>query len=74
MSFAIGEPLLAFADSIFGTRAGQFDLGKVMIVGGFYIIAGLILVASAGRPWGSHPPVTTTDLVLTGIATVNCPF
>jgi len=32
--------------------------------------AGLILVASAGRPWGSHPPVTTTDLVLTGIAAI----
>jgi predicted MFS family arabinose efflux permease len=44
IGFAIGEPLLAFADSIFGTRAGQFDIGKVMIVGAFYIIAGLILI------------------------------
>jgi len=44
LGFAIGEPLLAFADSIFGTRAGQFDIGKVMIVGAFYIIAGLILI------------------------------
>ncbi|MDB9391918.1 MFS transporter [Microcystis aeruginosa] len=44
IGFAIGEPLLAFADSIFGTRAGQFDIGKVMIVGTFYIIAGLILI------------------------------
>jgi proline iminopeptidase len=29
---------------------------------------GLILIASAARPWGSHPPITTTDLILTGIA------
>ena len=31
---------------------------------------GLILVASAARPWGSHPPITTTDLVLTGMAAI----
>ena len=31
---------------------------------------GLILVASAARPWGSHPPVRTTDLVLTGMAAI----
>jgi pimeloyl-ACP methyl ester carboxylesterase len=31
---------------------------------------GLILVASAGRPWGSHPPISTTGLILTGIAAI----
>lgn len=31
---------------------------------------GLILVASAARPWGSHPPITTTDLILTGMAAI----
>jgi pimeloyl-ACP methyl ester carboxylesterase len=30
--------------------------------------SGLILVASAARPWGSHPRITTRDLILTGIA------
>lgn len=30
--------------------------------------SGLILIASAARPWGSHPRITSTDLLLTGIA------
>jgi MFS family permease len=44
VGFAIGEPLLAFADSLVGTRAGEWDLGKVIVVGGFYLIAGMILL------------------------------
>jgi MFS family permease len=44
VGFAIGEPLLAFADSILGTSAQSWDLGKVLVVGGAYVIAGLILV------------------------------
>jgi pimeloyl-ACP methyl ester carboxylesterase len=30
--------------------------------------SGLILIASAARPWGSHPRITSRDLLLTGIA------
>jgi pimeloyl-ACP methyl ester carboxylesterase len=29
---------------------------------------GLILVATAARPWGSHPRITSADLLFTGIA------
>lgn len=31
-------------------------------------IAGLILVATAARPWGDHPPITWLDLVYTVLA------
>jgi proline iminopeptidase len=31
-------------------------------------IQGLILVATAARPWGSHPPITWQDQLLTGLA------
>jgi predicted MFS family arabinose efflux permease len=44
VGFAIGEPILALADSWFGTRAGYWDIGKVAVVGGFYLIAGIILI------------------------------
>lgn len=33
-------------------------------------ISGLILVATAARPWGNHPPVSWQDNLLTGIASV----
>ncbi len=31
-------------------------------------VSGLILVATAARPWGSHPPISWQDYALTGIA------
>lgn len=31
-------------------------------------VTGLILVATAARPWGSHPPITWQDLFYTGVA------
>ncbi|MBM0741629.1 alpha/beta hydrolase [Phormidium sp. CLA17] len=31
-------------------------------------VSGLILVASAARPWGDHPPITWQDNLYTGIA------
>jgi MFS family permease len=43
VGFAIGEPLLAFADRLLGNLAQSLDFGKVLVVGGSYIIAGLIL-------------------------------
>lgn len=43
VGFAIGEPLLAFADRLLGTSAEAWDLGKVLVVGGFYTISGVVL-------------------------------
>jgi proline iminopeptidase len=33
-------------------------------------VSGLILVATAARPWGNHPPVSLLDNVFTGIASI----
>jgi MFS family permease len=44
IGFAVGEPLLALADRVF-KGFGVADLGKDWLVGGGYVIAGLILLA-----------------------------
>lgn len=44
VGFAIGEPLLALADTFVGAKAGYWDVGKVAIVGGFYLIASIFLL------------------------------
>lgn len=44
VGFAIGEPLLALADSLFADQQGTWDLGKIIVVGGSYIISGFILL------------------------------
>ncbi len=44
VGFAIGEPLLALADSLLGEQQGTWALGKVIVVGGAYVISGLILL------------------------------
>lgn len=31
-------------------------------------VSGMILIATAARPWGDHPPISTQDNVYTGIA------
>jgi pimeloyl-ACP methyl ester carboxylesterase len=33
-------------------------------------VSGMILVASAARPWGNHPPVSWQDNLFTGIASI----
>jgi pimeloyl-ACP methyl ester carboxylesterase len=33
-------------------------------------VKGLILVATAARPWGSHPPISWQDNVYTGVASI----
>jgi MFS family permease len=43
VGFAVGEPLLALADHVF-SGLGITDLGKELVVGGGYTIAGLILM------------------------------
>ena len=44
VGFAVGEPLLAIADAVVSQMGGAFGLGKELVVGGSYIIAGLILL------------------------------
>ncbi|CAA9557134.1 Uncharacterized MFS-type transporter [uncultured Synechococcales cyanobacterium] len=43
VGFAVGEPLLALADTV-ATRLGGSDWGKELLVGGSYAIAGLLLL------------------------------
>ncbi|MEO0683945.1 MAG: MFS transporter [Cyanobacteria bacterium J06649_11] len=44
VGFAIGEPLLSAADALWLQFGGNGELGKEILVGGSYIIAGLILL------------------------------
>jgi MFS family permease len=57
VGFAVGEPLLAIADQIWLQFGGSGGLGKELLVGGSYAIAGLILslLATKEKP---HPPET----------------
>ncbi|MEA5507912.1 MFS transporter [Halotia wernerae UHCC 0503] len=57
VGFAIGEPLLAIADAIWLKLGGSGGLGKELLVGGSYAIAGLILflLATKEKP---HAPET----------------
>ena len=34
-------------------------------------VSGLVLVASAARPWGDHPPITWQDNLFTGLAAIG---
>ncbi|MBW4685046.1 MAG: MFS transporter [Komarekiella atlantica HA4396-MV6] len=57
VGFAVGEPLLAIADQIWLQLGGNGGLGKELLVGGSYAIAGLILflLATKEKP---HAPET----------------
>ncbi len=44
IGFAVGEPLLAIADRFFETMGWGLNIGKELIVGGSYAIAGLLLM------------------------------
>lgn len=45
IGFAVGEPVLAFADSfVRQLGGGGWDFGKELVVGGSYVIAGLLLL------------------------------
>ncbi len=57
VGFAVGEPLLAIADSIWLKLGGHGGLGKELLVGGSYAIAGIILflLATKEKP---HAPET----------------
>jgi MFS family permease len=44
VGFAVGEPLLAIADQVWSQLGGSYGLGKEIVVGGSYAVAGLILL------------------------------
>ena len=44
VGFAVGEPLLAIADRLWQQLGGDGELGKELVVGGSYAIAGIILL------------------------------
>lgn len=44
IGFAVGEPLLALADQLWLKLGGSGELGKELVVGGSYVIAGIILL------------------------------
>lgn len=44
VGFAVGEPLLGVADQVWSQLGGSSGLGKELVVGGSYAIAGLILL------------------------------
>lgn len=57
VGFAVGEPVLVLADRIWSTVGGSGGLGKEILVGGSYAIAGIILflLKTNEKP---HPPET----------------
>ncbi|WP_438501797.1 MFS transporter [Cuspidothrix issatschenkoi] len=57
VGFAVGEPVLALADNLWVKLGGSGGLGKEILVGGSYAIAGLILslLKTSEKP---HPPET----------------
>jgi MFS family permease len=57
VGFAVGEPVLALADNIWSQFGGSGGLGKEILVGGSYAIAGLILLLLQTKE-KSHPPET----------------
>jgi MFS family permease len=44
VGFAVGEPLLALADQLWLKLGGSGELGKELVVGGSYVVAGIILL------------------------------
>lgn len=55
VGFAVGEPLLAIADGLWLQIGGSGSLGKELLVGGSYAIAGLILFLLATKEKHHHP-------------------
>lgn len=57
VGFAVGEPVLVLADGIWAKFGGGGGLGKEILVGGSYAIAGIILLLLKTNE-KSHPPET----------------
>jgi MFS family permease len=54
VGFAVGEPLLAIADTLLAPLDGGSGLGRDLLVGCSYGVAGLILLAMVPRPEKSY--------------------
>jgi predicted MFS family arabinose efflux permease len=62
IGFAVGDPLLALADTLVSQLSPGWDFGKELVVGGSYAIAGLLLVLlktgeNRAKPEGDTPHV-----------------
>ncbi|MUH00015.1 MFS transporter [Scytonema sp. UIC 10036] len=57
VGFAVGEPLLAVADRIWLLLGGSHGLGKEIVVGGSYAIAGMVLLLLATHEKPHQPDV-----------------
>lgn len=66
IGFAVGEPLLAIADVWLGKLDGGLGIGKELLVGGSYAIAGLILLllktGEKPQPSSQETPHVWTDI------------
>lgn len=55
IGFAVGEPLLALADTLLKSLGAAEEIGKELVVGGSYLLAGIVLfVMNTGEK--PHPP------------------
>lgn len=59
VGFAVGEPLLVWADSLFPS----WDFGKELLVGGSYIIAGLLLILVGAKETKKDLQTTQTHVL-----------
>jgi len=61
VGFALGEPVLAIADTVMDKIIGNSNIGKELVVGGSYCVAGLLLLLlrTGEKPAtvGEHPHV-----------------
>ncbi|MBD2101189.1 MFS transporter [Leptolyngbya sp. FACHB-261] len=60
IGFAVGEPVLALADALFG----GWGAGKEIVVGGSYILAGLLLLLMQVREGRARRPAVTPEQAL----------
>lgn len=66
IGFAVGEPLLAASDAIVSKISGGWGIGRELIVGGSYAIAGIILILLKTKekptPADYEPPHVWEDI------------
>jgi predicted MFS family arabinose efflux permease len=66
VGFAVGEPLLRLADRLSGAIGIPWDLGKTAVVGGAYLLSGIILcflrTKEKSEPLGHETPHPLEDL------------
>lgn len=66
IGFAVGEPLLAASDAIVSKISGGWEIGRELIVGGSYAIAGIILILLKTKekptPADYEPPHVWEDI------------